>query len=33
MNMFAALAILRDPRQKQLANVTWGQVVSGTPRR
>jgi methyl-accepting chemotaxis protein len=29
MNMFAALAILRDPRQKQLANVTWGQVVSG----
>ena len=29
MNMYAALAVLRDPTQRQLANVTWGQVVSG----
>ncbi len=29
MNMYAALEVLRDPKQRQLANVTWGQVVSG----
>jgi methyl-accepting chemotaxis protein len=29
MNMYAALAVLRDRSQRQLANVTWGQVVSG----
>jgi methyl-accepting chemotaxis protein len=29
MNMYAALAVLRDPSQRQLANVTWDQVVQG----
>jgi len=29
MNMYAALAVLKDPSQRQLANVTWGQVVQG----
>jgi methyl-accepting chemotaxis protein len=29
MNMYAALEVLRDRSQRQLANVTWGQVVSG----
>ena len=29
MNMFAALEVLQDPSQRQLASVTWGQVVSG----
>jgi methyl-accepting chemotaxis protein len=29
MNMYAALAVLKDPSQRQLANVTWGQVVTG----
>jgi methyl-accepting chemotaxis protein len=29
MNMYAALAVLHDPKQRQLANITWGQVVSG----
>ncbi|MFZ1996214.1 MAG: methyl-accepting chemotaxis protein, partial [Solirubrobacteraceae bacterium] len=29
MNMYAALEVLRDPTQRPLANVTWGQVVSG----
>ena len=29
MNMYAALAVLQDPSQRQLANVTWNQVVVG----
>jgi methyl-accepting chemotaxis protein len=29
MNMYAALEVLRDPKQRPLADVTWGQVVSG----
>jgi methyl-accepting chemotaxis protein len=29
MNMYVALAALKDPSQRQLANATWGQVVSG----
>jgi hypothetical protein len=29
MNMYAALAVLQDPSQRQLANVTWNQVVQG----
>ena len=29
MNMYAALAVLKDPSQRQLANVTWNQVVQG----
>src|SRR5690349_15540011 len=29
MNMFAALAALKDPSQRALENTTWGQVVSG----
>src|SRR5947209_5124862 len=29
MNMYAALGVLHDPHQRQLANVTWGQVVDG----
>src|SRR5579875_2724202 len=29
MNMYAALEVLQDPSKRQLANVTWGQVVTG----
>jgi methyl-accepting chemotaxis protein len=29
MNMYAALEVLQEPSQHQLASVTWGQVVSG----
>ncbi|MGZ6624752.1 MAG: methyl-accepting chemotaxis protein [Solirubrobacteraceae bacterium] len=29
MNMYAALAVLQDPSQGQLASVTWNQVVEG----
>ncbi len=29
MNMYAALAVLHDPSQRQLANVTWSQVLGG----
>jgi methyl-accepting chemotaxis protein len=29
MNMYAALEVLQEPSQRQLASVTWGQVVSG----
>jgi methyl-accepting chemotaxis protein len=29
MNMYAALEVLKDPSQRQLANVTWNQVVQG----
>jgi methyl-accepting chemotaxis protein len=29
MNMYAALEVLQDPTQRQLAAVTWGQVISG----
>jgi methyl-accepting chemotaxis protein len=29
MNMYAALGVLNDSSQRQLAAVTWGQVISG----
>jgi methyl-accepting chemotaxis protein len=29
MNMYSALEILKDPRQRHLATATWGQVVAG----
>ncbi len=29
MNMYAALEVLQAPSQRQLASVTWGQVVAG----
>ncbi|HEX4009237.1 MAG TPA: HAMP domain-containing methyl-accepting chemotaxis protein [Solirubrobacteraceae bacterium] len=29
MNMYAALAVLHDPKQRKLASATWGQVVQG----